>query len=56
MLDLLIVLIYFTVIFLVALSGRTKGEEVTTDQYFLSNRNLRWPSVALSTIATNIQG
>jgi len=56
MLDLIIVLIYFTVIFLVALSGRTKGTEVTTDQYFLSNRNLRWPSVALSTIATNIHG
>jgi len=56
MLDLIIVLIYFTVIFLVALSGRTKGTEVTADQYFLSNRNLRWPSVALSTIATNIQG
>jgi len=55
MLDLLIVITYFIVIFLVALAGRTKGE-VTTEQYFLSSRNLRWPSIALSTIATNIQG
>jgi len=55
MLDLLIVITYFVAIFLVALAGRTKGE-VTTEQYFLSSRNLRWPSIALSTIATNIQG
>jgi SSS family solute:Na+ symporter len=53
--DLLIVLAYFTLIFLAALSGRT-GADVTTEEYFLSNRNLRWPSVALSTIATNING
>ncbi len=38
-----------------ALSGRT-GKAVTTEEYFLSNRNLRWPSIALSTIATNING
>jgi len=38
-----------------ALSGRQKGE-VSAEAYFLSNRNLRWPSIALSTIATNIQG
>ncbi len=56
MIDLIIVLLYFSTIFLVAISGRTSGKEVTTDQYFLSNRNLRWPSVALSTIATNIHG
>ena len=53
--DLLIVLAYFTLIFLAALSGRT-GADVTTEEYFLSNRNLHWPSVALSTIATNING
>jgi len=40
---------------LAALSGRTK-EEVTAESYFLSSRNLRWPSIALSTIATNING
>lgn len=55
MIDLLIVILYFAVIFIAAVSGRQKGE-VTTEEYFLAGRNLRWPSVALSTIATNIQG
>ena len=55
MLDLLIVGIYFTAIFIAALSGRA-GKEVTIEQYFLSSRNLRWPSIALSSIATNING
>ena len=35
--------------------GRVKAN-ATVDSYFLSNRNLRWPSIALSTIATNING
>jgi len=56
MIDLLIVLFYFTVIMVVALKGRAVGNSVTSEEYFLSNRNLRWPSVAFSTIATNIQG
>ena len=56
MLDLLIVALYFTVIMMVALAGRSKAEEVSTESYFLAGRNLRWPSVAMSTIATNIQG
>lgn len=55
MIDLLIVCTYFTVIFLTALSGRA-GKDVTVEQYFLSSRNLRWPSIALSSIATNISG
>ena len=55
MVDLLIVLGYFTVIFVTALSGR-QGKDVTTEQYFLSGRSLRWPSIALSTIATNVNG
>lgn len=55
MVDLLIVLSYFILVFVAALSGRS-GQEVTTEEYFLSNRNLRWPSIALSTIATNING
>jgi SSS family solute:Na+ symporter len=50
-----IVIIYFIVIFMLAISGRSKGE-VTKEEYFLSNRNLRWYSVAISSIATNIQG
>jgi len=55
MIDLLIVLAYFSAIFIVAISGKT-GKDVTVEQYFLSSRNLRWPSIALSTIATNING
>lgn len=55
MIDLLIVCTYFIIIFIAALSGRSK-KEVTTEEYFLSSRNLRWPSIALSTIATNING
>ena len=55
MIDLIIVLIYFTAIFIVAISGRTK-DDATVEEYFLSSRNLRWPSIALSSIATNING
>ncbi len=53
--DLIIVLIYFAAVFIIALQGR-QGSEVTTEEYFLSNRSLKWYSVAISTIATNIQG
>lgn len=55
LLDLSIVLIYFVAVFLIALSGRQSGKP-TTEEYFLSSRNLRWHSIAISTIATNIQG
>ena len=55
MIDLLIVLAYFCIIFVAAISGRST-KEVTTEQYFLSNRNLKWYSIALSTVATNING
>ena len=57
MLDLLIVAAYFTLIMVVALAGRLRQpEEATAERYFLAGRNLRWPSVAMSTIATNVQG
>ena len=55
MLDLIIVLFYFVAIFLTAIAGRVK-KEATIEEYFLSSRNLRWPSIALSSIATNING
>lgn len=55
MLDLFIVCGYFVIIFIAAVSGRS-GKEATVDEYFLSNRSLRWPSIALSTIATNVSG
>ena len=55
MLDLGIVLVYFLAIFLTAIAGRVK-KEATIEEYFLSSRNLTWPSIALSSIATNING
>ena len=39
----------------VALRGKVKADS-SADEYFLSSRNLPWYSVALSTIATNVQG
>ncbi len=54
MVDFGIVLAYFAVIFTVGLRARvdsTAGPE----EYFLSSRSLRWPSIAISTIATNIE-
>ena len=55
MLDFIIVLFYFFIIMMVALRGKVKASS-SADEYFLSSRNLPWYSVALSTIATNIQG
>jgi SSS family solute:Na+ symporter len=55
MLDLLIVVTYFVSIFIAALTGKV-GKDVSVEQYFLSSRNLRWYSISLSTIATNING
>ena len=54
MVDISIVLIYFVIVFIVALSGEIKNP--TSEEYFLSSRNLKWYSIAFSTIATNIQG
>ena len=55
MIDFLIVLAYLGLIMLVAIWGKqTKG--MTSEEYFLSSRSLRWYSIAFSTIATNIQG
>ena len=55
MLDFSIVIFYFILIFFVALKGRVSNKS-SAEEYFLSNRNLKWYSIALSTIATNIQG
>ena len=55
MLDLIIIVIYFSLVMIAALTGRSK-KELTVDEYFLSSRSLRWPSIAFSTIASNIQG
>ena len=55
MIDFSIVLLYFIIILFVAVRGRV-SKNGTAEEYFLSSRNLSWYSVALSTIATNIQG
>ena len=55
MIDFIIVIIYFTIIMLVALKGKISSKS-TVEAYFLSNRNLKWYSIALSTIATNVSG
>ena len=54
MIDFVIVIVYFMLIFSIAISGRVKSK--SAEEYFLSNRNLKWYSIALSTIATNVQG
>ena len=55
MFDLLIVIFYFFILITLALRGRL-SDDASAAQYFLSSRNLPWYSVAISTIATNIQG
>ncbi|MEL7004448.1 MAG: hypothetical protein AAFN93_17185, partial [Bacteroidota bacterium] len=55
MIDLIIVCSYFIIVFVTAILGK-QGSEATVDEYFLSSRNLKWYSIALSTIATNVQG
>jgi len=38
----------------IGLWGRLK-KDVSIEEYFLSSRSLKWPYIAVSTIATNIQ-
>ena len=54
MVDFGIVLAYFAVIFIIGLWARTDSV-ADPEEYFLSSRSLRWPSIAISTIATNIE-
>ena len=55
MIDFIIVIFYFAIILFVALRGKMSAQS-TAESYFLSNRNLKWYSIALSTIATNVSG
>ena len=55
MFDIFIVIFYFFIVISFALKGRLSND-VSASQYFLSSRNLPWYSIAISTIATNIQG
>jgi len=53
-LDLLMVVLYFVIIFIIGIYKSADQKKDATN-YFLSGRKLRWPSRAMSTIATNIQ-
>ena len=53
LLDFGIIASYFLIVLFIGLWSRV-GKDVTPDQYFLSSRSLKWPSIAISTIATNI--
>ena len=53
-LDVSILLAYFTVIMAIGVRARVRGD-VKAEEYFLNSRSLKWPSIAMSTIATNIQ-
>ncbi len=53
LLDILIIIAYFVVVMLVGVLARTPAD-ASVEEYFISGRSLRWPSIALSTIATNI--
>jgi len=52
--DLILILIYLVVIMGIGIWGRLRND-VGVDEYFLGSRSLRWPYIAISTIATNIQ-
>ena len=52
-LDAGIILAYFVIILVIGIRARSK-EDVSAEEYFMSSRSLRWPSIAISTIATNI--
>jgi len=52
--DLLMVVLFFVIIFIIGIYKSADQKKDATN-YFLSGRKLRWPSIAMSTIATNIQ-
>ena len=52
-LDASIVVTYFLIILAIGVRSRVK-KHASVEAYFLSSRSLKWPSVAMSTIATNI--
>ncbi|MDP7031295.1 MAG: sodium/solute symporter, partial [Gemmatimonadota bacterium] len=52
-LDAAIIVTYFVVIFAIGVRARLRGS-VSVDEYFLGSRSLRWPQIAVSTIATNV--
>lgn len=53
-LDLGIIATYFAIILAIGIRARASAD-VSAEEYFLSSRSLKWPTIAMSTIATNIQ-
>lgn len=53
-LDLGIIATYFAIILAIGIRARARPD-VSAEEYFLSSRSLKWPAIAMSTIATNIQ-
>jgi solute:Na+ symporter, SSS family len=53
MIDILIIFAYFLIVMLVGVFSRG-GPDTSAEEYFVSSRSLKWPSIALSTVATNI--
>ena len=53
MLDLLIIAAYFVTIMAIGVVSRVRAGD-DAEEFFVAGRRLRWPSIALSTIATNI--
>ncbi|MEE8133604.1 MAG: hypothetical protein V3T56_01025, partial [Gemmatimonadales bacterium] len=53
-LDLGIIATYFAIILAIGIRSRARPD-VGVEEYFLSSRSLKWPAIAMSTIATNIQ-
>jgi len=54
MIDIVIIVLYFAAVLGCALYGGKKVKKVSSEEFFLSSRSLKWPSIAFSTIATNI--
>lgn len=53
LLDIIIIVAYFVTVMTVGIRSRTAAD-ASAEEYFISSRSLRWPSIALSTVATNI--
>ncbi|MBO1225187.1 MAG: hypothetical protein JYX80_12270 [Candidatus Scalindua sediminis] len=51
--DITIILAYFAVVMAVGVYKKVTAK-TSAVEFFLNSRSLRWPSIAISTIATNI--
>ena len=53
LLDATIILAHLAIILFIGIRSRQR-DHVTSEELFLNSRELRWPSIALSNIGTNI--